>query len=232
MANRVRRFGDNLNNHQLNHQVKTLPTKIASNVGLEDQENRIFHPTSGKDGKSFHFQVYCDESEKSSSKVSAARSPTMTSSEHEEQMLVDNMEAYKKHLHSILVDSSEPSCIEASNDKENSLIADESMVVEQVSHSLIEQSSVLNDSSVLEHSEISLLQNCTERDVFYEYADSIRLYMLKKERHYMPDPLYMNQQANINPKMRSILIDWMVDVSEEYHMKDETLFLAINYIDR
>ncbi|OTF73123.1 hypothetical protein BLA29_010413, partial [Euroglyphus maynei] len=32
--------------------------------------------------------------------------------------------------------------------------------------------------------------------------------------------------------MRSILVDWLVDVADEYKLKDETLFLAINYIDR
>jgi cyclin A len=32
--------------------------------------------------------------------------------------------------------------------------------------------------------------------------------------------------------MRSILIDWLVEVSEEYRLQSETLYLAVNYTDR
>jgi len=32
--------------------------------------------------------------------------------------------------------------------------------------------------------------------------------------------------------MRSILVDWLVEVAEEYRLHTETLFLAVNYIDR
>lgn len=32
--------------------------------------------------------------------------------------------------------------------------------------------------------------------------------------------------------MRAILVDWLVEVSQEYKLVSETLFLAINYIDR
>ena len=31
---------------------------------------------------------------------------------------------------------------------------------------------------------------------------------------------------------RSILVDWLVEVGEEYKLQTETLNLAINYIDR
>ena len=32
--------------------------------------------------------------------------------------------------------------------------------------------------------------------------------------------------------MRQILVDWLVEVSEEYKLQTETLHLAVNYIDR
>lgn len=65
-----------------------------------------------------------------------------------------------------------------------------------------------------------------------EFTDEIHNYLLKCERRFLPDPLYMTKQPEINGKMRSILVDWMVEVTEEYKLLDETLFLAINYIDR
>jgi len=39
-------------------------------------------------------------------------------------------------------------------------------------------------------------------------------------------------QRDINATMRSILIDWLVEVAEEYRLVPETLYLAVNYIDR
>ncbi|KAJ6811265.1 putative cyclin-A1-1 [Iris pallida] len=39
-------------------------------------------------------------------------------------------------------------------------------------------------------------------------------------------------QKDINPSMRSILIDWLVEVAEEYRLVPDTLYLTVNYIDR
>lgn len=39
-------------------------------------------------------------------------------------------------------------------------------------------------------------------------------------------------QKELNATMRAILIDWLVEVTEEYRLLPDTLFLAVNYIDR
>ncbi|CAI9786621.1 unnamed protein product [Fraxinus pennsylvanica] len=39
-------------------------------------------------------------------------------------------------------------------------------------------------------------------------------------------------QRDINPSMRAILIDWLVEVAEEYRLIPDTLYLTVNYIDR
>ncbi|KAF5806295.1 putative cyclin [Helianthus annuus] len=39
-------------------------------------------------------------------------------------------------------------------------------------------------------------------------------------------------QKDINASMRAILIDWLVEVAEEYRLVPDTLYLTINYIDR
>ena len=42
----------------------------------------------------------------------------------------------------------------------------------------------------------------------------------------------MLRQTDINSNMRGILVDWLVEVAEEYKLHTETLFLSINYVDR
>ena len=39
-------------------------------------------------------------------------------------------------------------------------------------------------------------------------------------------------QSDINPMMRSILLDWLVEVGQEYRLTSDTLFLSAAYIDR
>mmetsp|Transcript_42834 Transcript_42834/g.128583 ORF Transcript_42834/g.128583 Transcript_42834/m.128583 type:complete len:352 (-) Transcript_42834:465-1520(-) len=39
-------------------------------------------------------------------------------------------------------------------------------------------------------------------------------------------------QMDVNAKMRAILVDWLVEVSEEYKLCADTLYQAVNYIDR
>ena len=47
-----------------------------------------------------------------------------------------------------------------------------------------------------------------------------------------PDPDYMKNQKEINSQMRSILIDWLIDVHFKFGFTDETLFMTILIIDR
>jgi hypothetical protein len=42
----------------------------------------------------------------------------------------------------------------------------------------------------------------------------------------------MAQQADINERMRSILVDWLVDVHLKFKLRTETLFLTVHIIDR
>merc|ERR1719199_2421150 len=42
----------------------------------------------------------------------------------------------------------------------------------------------------------------------------------------------MKNQGDINEKMRGILVDWLVEVHLKYKLKPETLYLAVNLIDR
>merc|ERR1711981_997027 len=65
-----------------------------------------------------------------------------------------------------------------------------------------------------------------------DYALDILKNMIGREVNYLPKWNYMTKQPDITFAMRSILIDWLIEVGEEYKPQTETLFLAVNYIDR
>eukprot|EP00898_Chlorokybus_atmophyticus_P002740 jgi/Chlat1/3467/Chrsp23S03672 len=65
------------------------------------------------------------------------------------------------------------------------------------------------------------------------YVNEIYDHLREAEQKRRPAMNYMeNMQSDINAAMRGILVDWLVEVSEEYKLNPETLHAATNYIDR
>ncbi|KAI9718446.1 MAG: hypothetical protein M1812_004167 [Candelaria pacifica] len=65
-----------------------------------------------------------------------------------------------------------------------------------------------------------------------EYGDEIFQYMRELEIKMLPNAHYMDNQAEIQWSMRSVLMDWLVQVHHRFTLLPETLFLCVNYIDR
>ncbi|KAI0316561.1 cyclin-like protein [Amylostereum chailletii] len=65
-----------------------------------------------------------------------------------------------------------------------------------------------------------------------EYADDIFEYMNDLEEEIMPSATYMDEQNEITWAMRQTLIDWLLQVHLRYHMLPETLWIAVNIVDR
>lgn len=65
-----------------------------------------------------------------------------------------------------------------------------------------------------------------------EYSEEIFKYMEELEESTLPNPRYMDSQTEIEWDMRTTLIDWLLQVHMRYHMLPETLWIAVNIIDR
>ncbi|KAI0484778.1 cyclin-like protein [Xylariaceae sp. FL0804] len=65
-----------------------------------------------------------------------------------------------------------------------------------------------------------------------EYAHEIFEYLNDLEVNSVPNPSYMEHQDDLEWRTRGILVDWLIEVHTRFHLLPETLFLAINIIDR
>ena len=65
-----------------------------------------------------------------------------------------------------------------------------------------------------------------------EYVNDIFVYFYELESRMLPDSQYLYKQRHLKPRMRSILVDWLVEMHLRFRLLPESLFLAINIMDR
>ena len=65
-----------------------------------------------------------------------------------------------------------------------------------------------------------------------EYVVEIFEYFRDLETTTMPNPVYMEHQDHLDWQERHVLIDWLIEVHEKFNLLPETLYLAINIVDR
>uniref|UniRef100_A0A7M4EBY0 Cyclin A1 n=1 Tax=Crocodylus porosus TaxID=8502 RepID=A0A7M4EBY0_CROPO len=114
---------------------------------------------------------------------------------------------------------------------EPSLCEVASSTVKSSIHLLLNLSTDQLDASFQSQHEDQLDNNTDVMNVG-EYAEDIHQYLREAEVRYRPKPCYMRKQPDITAGMRAILVDWLVEVGEEYKLRTETLYLAVNFLDR
>ncbi|MGH0159123.1 UNVERIFIED_CONTAM: hypothetical protein FKN15_071873 [Acipenser sinensis] len=63
-------------------------------------------------------------------------------------------------------------------------------------------------------------------------SDDVWIKMLNKELKYVHDKSFLYQHSKLQPKMRTILLDWLLEVCEVYTLHRETFYLAQDFFDR
>ena len=55
---------------------------------------------------------------------------------------------------------------------------------------------------------------------------------LPPQVRFHPNPHYMMKQLDITVDMRAILVDWLVEVAEEFKLEQQTFYMALTIVDR
>jgi hypothetical protein len=76
-----------------------------------------------------------------------------------------------------------------------------------------------------------MLNKYPDPQIVTEYVEEIYDELLIVEKQFAVSP-YMSNQTDINEKMRSILIDWLVGVHIDFKLVHETLYVAIYLVDK
>ncbi|KAL6599994.1 A/B/D/E cyclin, partial [Neocallimastix sp. 'constans'] len=75
-------------------------------------------------------------------------------------------------------------------------------------------------------------EDANDPSMVSEYVNEIFDYMRELEKTTMPNPKYMDHQEKLSWKMRTVLIDWLIDIHNQFRLLPETLYLAVNIVDR
>jgi hypothetical protein len=67
-----------------------------------------------------------------------------------------------------------------------------------------------------------------------EYVNEIYAYMRQLETIQLVKADYLNKATGttIVPKMRAVLVDWLIQVHQQFNLLQETLYLTIAVLDR
>ncbi|XP_042429047.1 cyclin-A1-1-like isoform X3 [Zingiber officinale] len=96
-----------------------------------------------------------------------------------------------------------------------------------------ESKSKSNGSMLMEVEVVEVDTNHNDPQFCTTLACDIYQNLQKSETKKRPSIDFMETiQKDITANMRSILIDWLVEVAEEYHLVPDTLYLSVNYLDR
>jgi len=71
-----------------------------------------------------------------------------------------------------------------------------------------------------------------DTEMLEEYCFEILSNLISCEQEHQPKASYMSKQKEINSVMRTRLVDWLVEVQDEYKLHNETFYLAVHLLDK
>ena len=103
-------------------------------------------------------------------------------------------------------------------------------VISEIQQSFEDEVDIFDTTMVSEYSD-EIFKYMSDLEVSL-YLLSRRMHLITFQDDMMPNPDYMEAQSEITWATRQTLVDWLLQVHLKWHMLPETLWIAINIIDR
>lgn len=82
------------------------------------------------------------------------------------------------------------------------------------------------------HDTAKVARLCPLPNLKWAEREDVWLNMIKREKKHRLDSNILDKHPEITARMRAVLIDWLIEVSEVYTLHRETLYMAVTYVDR
>ncbi|CAJ2675378.1 unnamed protein product [Trifolium pratense] len=123
----------------------------------------------------------------------------------------------------------------ALGDVTNTSVKNVSDIHKQKKRNIAKSKSVEEESPVPENLEVKSEVKPEDPQLCGPYVSDIYDYLRNLEVDPSKRPLadYIQKvQRDVNSSMRGVLVDWLVEVAEEYKLVSDTLYFSVSYIDR
>ncbi|XP_074041019.1 cyclin-A2 [Leptinotarsa decemlineata] len=144
----------------------------------------------------------------------------------QKKKFMDNREKLQVLENGVRINAKKAKLTETKNEIENHNQKDSKQLVETTFLKIEKENRVASSKKERDYFPRSLSQCDEYKQEIWQYLRHL------EERGPNPNPSYMDKQSDINWNSRTILVDWLAGVSEEYKFCDETFHLCVNYIDR
>merc|ERR1712235_192026 len=110
--------------------------------------------------------------------------------------------------------------------------------IEEVANDTVEEENM--EVSISEEAKQALAEkiqenqndDCAQDYLVGHYVEKVYDYLRYLEHKHAIEPRYLDGHPEVNPKMRSILVDWLVQVHKGFKLVPDTLYLTVGILDR
>lgn len=89
-----------------------------------------------------------------------------------------------------------------------------------------------HSSKLLHHIEDIDMKDNDNPQLLADYVNDIYAYLFKLEQIFPIKENFLSTQVDVSPKMRSVLLDWINEVHNQFSLEIETYHMTVSMIDR
>jgi cyclin B len=234
---------NNNNNKSIKQTKDNIENKEPKNKDIENKENFVNNEIISNDKNKKDEKNLVEENNKENIKIEENNEVNENNKENNEQEKENDKEAIdKEKLETTVIH------IEKKEDKENKNTSEKQIKEEKEikknnneinKEKIQDKITSKNDKTELDTSKEKVIYfditHISDVQIPKDYINTIYYNLLNEENKELeakPVHTYMKKQKEINDQMRSILVDWIIDVHHKFGFTDETLFMTILIIDR